>query len=200
MWAKVDDQWWMHPDVMSVSLDARGLLVSCLSWIAGWEDEEVVPAELVDMIAGTESERLASELEDAGAWGFLPLRGGYMLEPDWGGSALLDMRRGAVDEQSLYDRDGWSCAHCGATCPGLQVDHITPWSKGGSDDLDNLQWLCPPCNASKGDRPMRDWSESNLGQAMRRNYCSTGECDHEPSARAERLGLIWTVDDYTEVA
>lgn len=31
----------------------------------------------------------------------------------------------------------------------MEVDHILPWSKGGSDELYNLQPLCKPCNRSK---------------------------------------------------
>lgn len=33
----------------------------------------------------------------------------------------------------------------------LTVDHILPRSKGGSDDMDNLQPMCCLCNWSKGD-------------------------------------------------
>ena len=33
----------------------------------------------------------------------------------------------------------------------LEVDHITPKSKGGGDDLNNLQLLCPKCNKIKSD-------------------------------------------------
>lgn len=39
-----------------------------------------------------------------------------------------------------------------ATGEHLQFDHEYPWSKGGSDDEDNIQLLCPPCNRSKGAR------------------------------------------------
>ena len=40
------------------------------------------------------------------------------------------------------------CAHCG-TPDNLEVDHITPWSLGGSDDETNLQALCESCNRKK---------------------------------------------------
>lgn len=53
--------------------------------------------------------------------------------------------------RQVWDRDEWTCQHCG-THKNLTVDHIMPWSKGGSDDLDNLQTLCGTCNSSKGAR------------------------------------------------
>lgn len=56
----------------------------------------------------------------------------------------------------------YRCANCGGWCarPGsdrvtipdylkMEVDHIVPWSRGGSDDLHNLQAMCKPCNRSK---------------------------------------------------
>ena len=30
------------------------------------------------------------------------------------------------------------------------VDHVIPLSRGGSNDKDNIQLLCPSCNMSKG--------------------------------------------------
>lgn len=35
---------------------------------------------------------------------------------------------------------------------GLTVDHIKALSRGGTDDLTNLRFLCLPHNSSKGDR------------------------------------------------
>nr|MDH3082582.1 HNH endonuclease [Bacillus subtilis] len=54
------------------------------------------------------------------------------------------------------------CAHCGVE--GLvskreangnesltyNIDHIIPQASGGTDDIDNLQLLCSPCNGAKG--------------------------------------------------
>lgn len=52
---------------------------------------------------------------------------------------------------ALINRDGLACAKC-HTYNDLTIDHIMPVSKGGTDDLDNLQLLCRSCNSSKGDR------------------------------------------------
>lgn len=39
----------------------------------------------------------------------------------------------------------------------MDVDHIMPRSKGGTDHPDNLQMLCSGCNRSKGGRTMAEW-------------------------------------------
>lgn len=53
----------------------------------------------------------------------------------------------------VLKRDGFTCCYCGANGQGvkLEVDHITPVAKNGSDALDNLQTLCFDCNRGKRD-------------------------------------------------
>ena len=50
------------------------------------------------------------------------------------------------------------CVSCGST-KDLQIDHIYPKSKGGSDIEGNLLVLCVKCNIKKGNK-----FESNLFQ------------------------------------
>ena len=42
------------------------------------------------------------------------------------------------------------CAYCGKAGVPLEVEHITPRSRGGSERIDNLCLACTPCNAAKG--------------------------------------------------
>jgi hypothetical protein len=49
----------------------------------------------------------------------------------------------------IKSRDGNRCLCCGNR-KQLQVDHIRSFYSGGSNQLDNLQPLCRPCNQAKG--------------------------------------------------
>ena len=53
----------------------------------------------------------------------------------------------------VFKRDGFRCIYCGRTVKEhgttLQVDHIIPRSKGGSNDFGNLITACFECNQGK---------------------------------------------------
>jgi len=54
----------------------------------------------------------------------------------------------------VFKRDNYTCVECGAKKEDgatLHVDHIIPISKGGTDELSNLQTLCSECNLNKSD-------------------------------------------------
>lgn len=57
----------------------------------------------------------------------------------------------ALRKQVLV-RDSWQCQACGRICVDkreAQVDHIVPKSRGGQDELSNLQTLCIKCHGRK---------------------------------------------------
>lgn len=57
----------------------------------------------------------------------------------------------SATRQLIYRRDGHRCVTCGSL-ERLTLDHIYPWSLGGSDEPSNLQTMCQPCNSRKGAR------------------------------------------------
>lgn len=50
----------------------------------------------------------------------------------------------------LLQKWGRKCAYCGAKTTPLEIDHIHPRSKGGSNRVSNLTLACHGCNQKKG--------------------------------------------------
>jgi 5-methylcytosine-specific restriction endonuclease McrA len=57
----------------------------------------------------------------------------------------------------LLEKWGRKCAYCGAENTPIEIDHIHPRSKGGSDRVSNLTLACRPCNQRKGNLPIEQF-------------------------------------------
>ncbi len=57
-------------------------------------------------------------------------------------------------KEYLLAKWGYSCVYCGAENVPLEVEHITPKSKGGTNRVSNLTLACRPCNQKKGSDPI----------------------------------------------
>lgn len=58
-------------------------------------------------------------------------------------------RAGMAQRKRRMDRTNWLCEHClaeGRTQPATIVNHKVPLAQGGSDDDDNTENLCRPCD------------------------------------------------------
>lgn len=54
------------------------------------------------------------------------------------------------------------CASCKASIKlAYHIDHMEPLSKGGSDGIENIQLLCPPCNLRKSNKDPLVWAAEN---------------------------------------
>ena len=58
----------------------------------------------------------------------------------------------------IFKRDSFACQYCGKKSPDvvLNVDHIEPISRGGSNEIFNLVTACAECNSGKSDRKLSD--------------------------------------------
>lgn len=59
----------------------------------------------------------------------------------------LDHDRYRELKQTILERDGWKCQHCGRR-DQLQVHHIVRRSRAGADCQQNLVALCSNCHHS----------------------------------------------------
>ena len=74
----------------------------------------------------------------------------------WGDSSNDSGRRRVVIPRrvktALFTVQKGRCSYCGRThrIRYLEIDHKHPFSRGGGDEIDNLQLLCISCNMRKG--------------------------------------------------
>lgn len=65
-------------------------------------------------------------------------------------------KRKSISKKTRFEvlkRDSFTCQYCSAKPPKvpLEIDHINPISKGGTNDIDNLITSCFDCNRGKSD-------------------------------------------------
>ena len=127
-------------------------------WLLAWENEVIRPIHGVVVPPGfrfsqsgirelTSEERVELGLPKPGGKplvatdrvdGPVPVFG-----PESRRSISMKLRR------EIFDRDGRKCKWCGTTEGTFHLDHIYPFSKGGSTEATNLQVLCKDCNLRK---------------------------------------------------
>lgn len=64
---------------------------------------------------------------------------------------------------AIYLRDGLCCAYCGNSVEdgaSLTLDHLRPYSRGGSNDPSNLVTCCARCNSSRGNRSVASFARA----------------------------------------
>lgn len=70
-------------------------------------------------------------------------------------------RRHSINKKIRFEvltRDNFACQYCGRTPKDgvkLEIDHIIPVSKGGTNHIDNLKTSCFECN--RGKRALFNW-------------------------------------------
>ena len=95
----------------------------------------------------------------------------------------------------LLEKWGRRCAYCGArgTGPGsvpLNIDHVRPRSKGGSDRVSNLVLACVPCNEAKGNRLVEEFLAGKPG-VLKRVLAQLKAPLHDAAAMTATRWALW---------
>lgn len=115
---------WLYLSRITYGQNSEFTPEAAAKWARGADPEEVRRA--ADELAGTKYE--------------------YVLEKAVRRVKIPDRVR-----REVYAADGWRCVVCG-TSENLEIDHIMPVSKGGTDERSNLQTMCAHHNRKKGAR------------------------------------------------
>ena len=62
----------------------------------------------------------------------------------------------------LLEKWGRKCAYCGATDVPLEIEHIIPKSRGGTDRISNLTLACRECNLKKGNKTAAEFGYPHI--------------------------------------
>jgi ATP adenylyltransferase len=100
----------------------------------------------------------------------------------------------------VLKRARFRCELCGVSADirALEVDHIVPRNRGGTDDPDNLQALCYRCNAMKRDRDDTDFR--GVGESYERRKQGCPFCEVPNDQMVDETELAYAIRDTFPVA
>jgi hypothetical protein len=164
MWFKVDDHLHEHGKLRRIDFDlaAVGLWTLAGSWVGMSRTDGFVPESVLRRWS-SRWRKPVGLLVEAGLWEPCEVGGerGWRFH-DWaqwaeGGAVVGPFQTEPVSARLrllILERDQYRCQRCGAGREDaqLEIDHVHPRSKGGTNDPSNLQVLCLTCNARKGAR------------------------------------------------
>ena len=95
--------------------------------------------------------------------------------------------------EQVYERYDGHCAYCGVEIEykDMQVDHMVPLRKGGSNDIGNLLPACRSCNNYKHTLTVKQFRQY-INELVHRLYR-----DSATFRTAARFGRIWANPDGT---
>ena len=87
----------------------------------------------------------------------------------------------------LLEKWGRRCAYCHKTGVPLQIEHLTPRARGGSNRVSNLTLACEPCNIRKGTQTAAEFGFPDLQAQAKRPLNDAAAVNATRWALYERL-------------
>ena len=148
---KIDYRLHSSPGWVQLSKPARALWVSAASWAARFSLDGWIPAAALRPLEGTRKQ--AAEQVAVGWWE--EVEGGWRVVESGLWEFSADRKTIAQHlRDRVIERDGLVCGLCGDDVEegDMHIDHVRPVSKGGKNELGNLQVAHARCNLRKGNR------------------------------------------------
>ena len=92
----------------------------------------------------------------------------------------------------LLEKWGRKCAYCGKTNLPLEVEHIIPKSRGGSDRVSNLTISCHDCNQRKGNKTAEEFGYPDIQEKAKKSLKAAAFMN---TVRQKLVGILGC--DYT---
>jgi len=149
---------------------------------------KIVGYELADIEALTDIEKAELvSLCDAKLENYIEKRGGEI----WAHRTPAEGYVPGTVRYEILKRAHYRCELCGVSAEekALQVDHIVPRARGGSDDISNFQALCYSCNATKRDRDDTDFRAMAESYHHREASCVFCDIDEQRIVSENELAV-----------
>jgi len=93
-----------------------------------------------------------------------------------------------------YLLDKWKrqCAYCGKKDVPVQVEHIIPKSRGGTDRVSNLTLACKTCNVKKGNQTAEEFGYPHIQKQAKKTLKATACLNNVRWRVVEQLGAEHT--------
>lgn len=94
-------------------------------------------------------------------------------------------------KRKVFEKTGGYCYYCGVDLNETwDIDHMTPKTKGGLDNIENLAPSCKKCNSTKGKKTLQEF----------RSYCAGNvHFDLVQINFLKRVGVYELVQEYCYV-
>jgi len=116
-----------------------------------------------------------------------------MVNPEISG---LEYQQGELQgyEVREYLLEKWrrKCAYCGKKDIPLEIEHIVPTSRGGTDRVSNLTIACPKCNQKKGNKTAAEFGYPEIQKKANRTLKAAAFMNVVRWKLVNALGCQWT--------
>ena len=92
----------------------------------------------------------------------------------------------------LLEKFNRKCAYCGKRDAPLEIEHIVPRSRGGSDRVSNLTISCHECNQTKGNQTAEEFGHSQIQAKAEKSLKATAFMNIVRSRIVDVLGCDQT--------